>query len=69
VMGNSPLYLVLAGQVSVESQLGVGLDRIKSVDIVGEAGAPGSDEVRSFSICAWEDGLVYCARRCLRRLP
>jgi len=62
IFGESPCYLLLAGQVNIESKLGVRLGAVRAVEVFGESAVPGIMGKRTATVVAWEVGLVYCAR-------
>jgi len=62
VFGESPCYMLLAGQVDIESKLGIRLGSVRPVEVFGESAVPGILGKRTATVIAWEVGLVYCAR-------
>jgi CRP-like cAMP-binding protein len=66
IFGESPCYLLVAGQVNIESKLGVRLGSVRAIGVFGEGVMANRTEdrsgKRSATVLAWEVGLVYCAR-------
>jgi len=61
-LGQSPIYVLLAGRAVVEGEHGVVIATLSPGEIFGEAGGLGLSERRTATVRAWSNGLVHCAR-------
>lgn len=62
VIGQSPVYLILAGQAIAENDRGLTLCIVNPGEILGEAAIVGFSEKRTASVRAHRDSVVHCAR-------
>jgi len=60
--GESSMYILLAGEAVVETDLGVEQARLKPGEVFGEAGALGMASERSATIRAAPTGCIHCAK-------
>jgi len=62
VDGNSPLTLLLVGQVTFESELGVCVGTANAIDVFGWLRPGGATQHKRTWVCASKEGLVYCLK-------
>lgn len=61
-LGETPMYVVLAGNAIVKPEFGDELATLKPGTLLGEGGALGLADMRTATVTAWADGLVRCLR-------
>eukprot|EP00418_Pyrodinium_bahamense_P043290 CAMPEP_0179198586 /NCGR_PEP_ID=MMETSP0796-20121207/98778_1 /TAXON_ID=73915 /ORGANISM="Pyrodinium bahamense, Strain pbaha01" /LENGTH=122 /DNA_ID=CAMNT_0020903045 /DNA_START=31 /DNA_END=395 /DNA_ORIENTATION=- len=61
-LGKTPFFVMLAGQATVESELGVVLGTVNAGEVFGEAGGLGLSSSRTATVRASQEGLVHCAK-------
>ncbi|CAE7195742.1 SKOR [Symbiodinium natans] len=61
-LGQSDMFLVLAGRVRVEGAVGTHFSTVGAGQVFGEVGAFGLSKRRTASARTWEEGLVCCLR-------
>lgn len=65
-LGESPMYVLIAGKAAVKLEFGDDLAVLKPGAMIGEGGSLGIASVRTATVKAWKDGLVRCLRlQCL----
>eukprot|EP00929_Paragymnodinium_shiwhaense_P058926 TRINITY_DN29506_c0_g1_i1.p1 TRINITY_DN29506_c0_g1~~TRINITY_DN29506_c0_g1_i1.p1 ORF type:complete len:1494 (+),score=340.76 TRINITY_DN29506_c0_g1_i1:216-4697(+) len=61
-LGECPIYVILAGEATVENEYGISLCSLKNGSICGEGAGLGLAKVRTMTVRAWKGGITHCAR-------
>lgn len=61
-LGETPMYVLLAGKAIVKPEFGDELATLKPGSLIGEGGALGLAAFRTATVTTWADGLVRCLR-------